>query len=38
MIGIMIGVGMGIVAYTEITDRLTSLETSREVMNADLLT
>ena len=28
---------MGIFAYTEITARLTSLETSRELMNADLL-
>ena len=37
MIGIIIGVAMGIFAYTEITDRLTSLETSRELMNADLL-
>ena len=27
---------MGIFAYTEITARLTSLETSRELMNADL--
>ena len=37
MIGIFIGVAMGIFAYTEITARLTSLETSRELMNADLL-
>ena len=37
MIGIIIGVSMGIFAYTEITARLTSLETSRELMNADLL-
>ena len=37
MIGIIIGVAMGIFAYTEITARLTSLETSRELMNADLL-
>ena len=36
-IGIIIGVAMGIFAYTEITARLTSLETSRELMNADLL-
>ena len=28
---------MGIFAYTEITARLTSFETSRELMNADLL-
>ena len=37
MIGIIIGLAMGIFAYTEITARLTSLETSRELMNADLL-
>ena len=37
MIGIVIAVAMGIFAYTEITARLTSLETSRELMNADLL-
>ena len=32
MIGIIIAVAMGIFAYTEITARLTSLETSRELM------
>ena len=37
MIGIIIGVALGIFAYTEITARLTSLETSRELMNSDLL-
>mgnify|MGYP003117981774 FL=1 len=37
MVGIIIAVSMGIFAYTEITARLTSLETSRELMNADLL-
>ena len=37
MIGIIIGVAMGIFAYTEITARLTSLETSRELMLNDLL-
>ena len=37
MIGIIAGVVMGVFAYTEITARLTSLETSRELMNADLL-
>ena len=37
MIGIIIGVALGIIAYTEITARLTSLETSRELMNSDLL-
>jgi len=37
MIGIVIAVAMGVFAYTEVTARLTSLETSRELMNADLL-
>ena len=37
MIGIIIAVSAGIFAFTEITARLTSLETSRELMNADLL-
>ena len=37
MIGIIIGVSLVIFAYTEITARLTSLETSRELMNSDLL-
>lgn len=37
LVAIIIGVSMGIFAYTEITARLTSLETSRELMNADLL-
>ena len=37
MVGIIVGVAMGIFAYTEITARLTSLETSRELMNSDLL-
>ena len=37
MVGIIIGVAMGIFAYTEITARLTSLETSRELFENDLL-
>ena len=37
MVGIIVGVAMGIFAYTEVTARLTSLETSRELMNSDLL-
>ena len=37
MIGIIVGVSMGIFAYTEINARLTSLETSRELMLNDLL-
>ena len=34
---LLAAVAMGIFAYTEITTRLTSLETSRELFNADLL-
>ena len=37
MIGIVIAVAICIFAYTEITARLTSLETSRELMLNDLL-
>ena len=37
MIGFIIAIAMGIFAYTEITARLTSLETSRELMLNDLL-
>ena len=37
LIGIIIAVSAGIFAFTEITAMLTSLETSRELMNADLL-
>tara|TARA_R100001086_G_scaffold200233_2_gene116508 strand:+ start:449 stop:805 length:357 start_codon:yes stop_codon:yes gene_type:complete len=37
LVGIVAAVAMGVFAYTEITARLTSLETSRELMNADLL-
>ena len=37
MVGIIVAVAMGIFAYTEVTGRLTSLETSRELFNADLL-
>ena len=37
MIGIIVAVAMGIFAYTEITARLTSLETSRELFESDLL-
>ena len=37
MVGIIVAVAMGIFAYTEITARLTSLETSRELFQADLL-
>ena len=37
MIGIIVAVSAGIFAYTELTARLTSLETSRELFQADLL-
>ena len=37
MIGIIAAVSAGIFAYTELTARLTSLETSRELHQADLL-
>jgi len=37
MFMIVAGVAMGVFAYTEVTARLTSLETSRELFQADLL-
>ena len=37
LISLCAAVAMGIFAYTEITSRLTSLETSRELHEADLL-
>ena len=37
LISIVIAVAAGIFAYTELTSRLTSLETSRELFQADLL-
>ena len=37
MLAIIAGVVAGVFAYTEITARLTSLETSRELFQADLL-
>tara|TARA_B100000315_G_C14503425_1_gene553405 strand:+ start:315 stop:677 length:363 start_codon:yes stop_codon:yes gene_type:complete len=37
LLGILVAVAFGIFAYTEITARLVSLETSRELFNADLL-
>ncbi len=37
LMAILAAVAMGIFAYTEVTARLTSLETSRELFNADLL-
>ena len=37
MLAIIAGVAMGVFAYTEVTSRLTSLATSRELFQADLL-
>jgi hypothetical protein len=37
MLAIVAGVAMGVFAYTVVTSRLTSLETSRELFQADLL-
>ena len=37
MVGIIVAVAMGIFAYTEVTARLTSLETSRELFQADFV-
>ena len=37
MLGLMAAVAFGVYAYTEVTARLTSLETSRELFQADLL-
>ena len=37
MIGIIVAVVAGVFAYTELTSRLTSLKTSRELFSADLL-
>tara|TARA_R100000951_G_scaffold29098_1_gene24968 strand:- start:88 stop:459 length:372 start_codon:yes stop_codon:yes gene_type:complete len=37
MLAIIAGVAAGVFAYTEVTSRLTSLETSRELFQADLL-
>ena len=34
---LVVAVAMGVFAYTEVTARLTSLETSRELFQADLL-
>ena len=37
ILSIVAGVALGVFAYTELTGRLVSLETSRELMQADLL-
>tara|TARA_R100000664_G_scaffold33278_1_gene50038 strand:+ start:1578 stop:1937 length:360 start_codon:yes stop_codon:yes gene_type:complete len=38
LIALLAAVAFGIFAYTEITSRLTSLENSRHIMEADLIT
>jgi hypothetical protein len=38
LIALLMAVAFGIFAYTEITSRLTSLENSRHIMEADLIT
>jgi len=35
LIALCVAVGLGIIGYTELTARLTSLETSRELHQAD---
>ena len=37
ILGIVAGAALGVLGYTELTGRLVSLETSRELMQADLL-
>ena len=37
MLAIIAGIIAGVIGYTELTARLTSLETSRELMQSDLL-
>ena len=37
MLGILAIIISGVIGYTEVTARLTSLETSRELMSSDLL-
>ena len=38
LIALCVAVGLGIIGYTELTARLTSLENSRHIMEADLIT
>ena len=37
MIGIVVAVALGVFAWSDLTSRIQNLETSRELMNADLL-
>ena len=37
LIGLIVAIGVGIFAYSDVTQRLTELETARQLMEADLL-
>ena len=37
LIGLIMAIGIGIFAYSDVTQRLTELETARQLMEADLL-
>jgi septation ring formation regulator EzrA len=37
LIGLIVAIGVGIFAYSDVTQRLTQLETARQLMEADLL-
>ena len=37
LIGLIMSIGIGIFAYSDLTQRLTQLETARQLMEADLL-
>ena len=37
LIGLIMAIGIGIFAYSDLTQRLTELETARQLMEADLL-
>ena len=37
LIGLILAIGIGIFAYSDLTQRLTELETARQLMEADLL-
>ena len=37
LIGLIMAIGIGIFAYSDLTQRITELETARQLMEADLL-
>ena len=37
LLGLIVAIGVGIFAYSDVTQRLTQLETARQLMEADLL-